>query len=93
MKLFFLIYLFHRLLRFTFFRVASHWILAHTACVSELPGSRTLFDVILPKIFNAAWRGISFNNALQTYRDSQASVRFTGEHYVINLLLFTGVLL
>lgn len=67
----------HSFMFSTFLRVASHWILPHSACVSELPGSRTLFDVILPKIFNAAWRGISFNNALHTYRDRQVSVSVT----------------
>lgn len=84
---------FHRLIRYTFFRVASHWILLHAACVSELPGSRTLFDVIFPKIFNSAWRGISFNNALQTYGDSQVSVKVTGEQDLINLLLFTRIII
>lgn len=50
----------------TFFSADSLWILSHTVCVSEVPGSRTLFAVILPKIFSTDWRGISFSNALHT---------------------------
>lgn len=50
----------------TFFSAVSLWILSHTACVSELPGSRILFDVILPKVLSTDWRGISFNKALHT---------------------------
>lgn len=57
----------------TFFSVVSHWILSHTACVSELPGSRILFDVILPKTLSTDWRGISFNKALHTYRNKETT--------------------
>lgn len=51
----------------TVFRVVSHWILSHAACVSALLGSRILFAVILPRNLSSDWRGISFNKALHTY--------------------------
>lgn len=50
-----------------FFSVVSHWILSHTACVSGLPGSRTLLAVIFPKNLSTDWRGMSFSRARHTY--------------------------
>lgn len=52
----------------TFFNAVSFWIRSHKARVSELPGSRTFFDVIFPNIFSTEWRGISFNNARHTWK-------------------------
>lgn len=72
----------------TFFSVVSHWIRSHTACVSALPGSRILFDVILPKNLSTNWRGISFNKTLHTLRNKQPHKGLGPNKAVVQLLSF-----